>query len=100
MIDKAKKEAERAEPSSEVKTNVEKLQRYAVNFLNSQNINIAQSESELASDEVDQPEVESLLPNVGLFQIFWFKSSRINYNLEISIRTLLVTIWKWQCSLV
>lgn len=63
IIDKAKKEAERAEPTSEVKENVDRLQRYAQNYLRLIGAE-AYEPDEVSSDSVDQPEVESLMPTV------------------------------------
>lgn len=68
IIDKAKKEAEREAPNSEVKSNVEKLQRYAMNYLKNANIQLDSMEPLSDSDDVDQPEVESLMPTVRIFK--------------------------------
>lgn len=81
IIDKAKKEAQRAEPTSEMKENVDKLQRYAQNYLritgdatleknNLEGSSVSfeaasvSSSSSLLDNEIDQPEVESLMPSV------------------------------------
>jgi hypothetical protein len=69
IIDKAKKEAEREAPNSEVKSNVEKLQRYAMNYLKNANIQLDSMEPLSDSDDVDQPEVESLMPTVRIFKL-------------------------------
>lgn len=102
IIDKAKKEAERAEPSSEMKANVERLQRYIENFLNNQNVRV-QIESKSSPDSeasftegVDQPEVESLMPKVYMLVFLGINSANKSHSnckpIFASIRTHSVTI--------
>lgn len=67
-INKAKKESQRVEPSNGVKANVEKLQIYAINYLKINNSNIQEEKTDKTSlEDVDQPEVESLMPSVSNF---------------------------------
>lgn len=90
MIDKTKK-VDRVKPSDEVKSTLEKLQRYASNYLSLQNIaiqsdtdklaqspTISEASSEIGNLNVDQPEVESLMPNVRISLLF-------NYQLKYLI---------------
>lgn len=68
MIDKTKKIDLQSEPNHELMSNLEKLERFAFNYLKQNNENYSSEEynPNLEQDDssLSQPEVESLMPAV------------------------------------